>query len=1635
MAGGSGYATGESLYDTWVRNNSLYPSGGIAISSPSLISASVQKTDLTNTDTGIFKLKHLAGRQPAPGLIFADISSQDPIIEGSNFALSFGHTQGPLIPVNDWRVNRAQFGFDQFVTSSVQISREDPSKLIWKWAADIPAFVPWTQLRQGDLHPLSRKRLGASFMNRTQILRLENQAGDPQAPVVEVRESFVEAPVSLNHKPDEMDVVVANFAEANNDPLDTALNTNINQALQRNVYSEQTVRFSEGNIRQGFSNVLLDKKLKRGKNTQTPYTYMTKLRKEAPFQQYLNGIYAVTRYKHEETIFPRDKFSALSGTRKREHYRYPAWYGDELTVSYSSSMNQRATTQGVGPLFPLSSSFQFAEKLYVNREKYASNSQRFKNWKGHPNPSGSGEYQNRARNCFGNVRNHQFSHTASFTAAREAVGKVGVEMITLGFDLSGDPSGLGQRHSGSVWPLDSFMYSEYCIRASGDFPFYPRMSMTGAAYAHTYPAGELMSVPWDPIMNTGSEDSSRLVRHGHHLTHVTSSRHAAANKVETSDYHRFTMPKYVYSVATSKRLTVNATISADEEGHGVVTGSNVGGVNHIVFSVGGPTTRPPWTAYIQRYDAVERSVEKTEDPSFIYAPKLIESRTPFYSTYDEFKKDVTLVGKDYSILAEYKNSDHVLTRIRDKNDDKFGFEQSTFRLSGAAVSSSAQGGFISRYMLSDIFQQGEKLLVDDLDALSRPTNYSIKTNTVQKLLPHWGFYPVNRTLQIATLFSQSYVPNLEGPDSLVGASTPRPRAYQTLIDPLFAPGLLYNSIRFGVAVDHPVRGENQEKSFELSGTHADHLKGVLSASIGVLLRHTGSTSPLSGNIFEDAIRFQIMSGTKVFPARPGDLDRSAADFIPEHEEAVNRFWYKRRLPFDTLLDPTSEINNSKKLYDYHTDATFAQQVTASINTSGTAEDAPYKSAMGNFLGSVPDFFLENEGVTMVVGKPENPESITVLSGAMYTGEVVLYQTENFNIYSNPAACGPATATGSIAWDTLTAYGASRGVDIFKMIPGLATDSNAPQAWPLHRGEYAPHTAPYYYGPSIARITYIAPGVDAAGTALKPNQSRTVSLKEIIQDCNIEYLNEHSWKYDCHHSATVIIPSWGWNRAWANRMNLDATFVLDNKHAGIEPQKAWAIGTKWESPILDFPNTHYDQTATGFPGSYAFSSSIKPGSFNRVSDSSFSAFGTSEAPHTYGMWHQYGITPFEGEGVFMQLRDVSIDDTELIRTISNVLTTATGSNPDNPTGSLNLYNYTLEYRFNTAAEDFATAGLVEDNHDLESSLATGKNEVNNLVQATKINEGDRRRVKHLDGSLWKLTGFNDEDINKRFQLGKVAKRKTISEGIVAIPFIGTDGDEFEFITIPPPKAGEKEGPQVARLREKLALYNLPPALERNLSTLIPDEYPFIPAGFDFQQPRVASEKRPFAIYLFEFNMELNQQDIVDIWNNVMPRASVQTLAEETSGTVFSIDHAIPCSDFTAESVGRIDRRLRDLIDVQNPSVEGSSPGLDQRIRWMVFKVKRRSVQSYQEMIQNSLLRAGAIEEGDLQIMRGPKAYENRERNFNWPYDFFSMIEMAKVTTGVQFRPDVSEIDATGDFTVKQPEIGGGGRRIRISDEED
>ena len=43
-----------------------------------------------------------------------------------------------------------------------------------------------------------------------------------------------------------------------------------------------------------------------------------------------------------------------------------------------------------------------------------------------------------------------------------------------------------------------------------------------------------------------------------------------------------------------------------------------------------------------------------------------------------------------------------------------------------------------------------------------------------------------------------------------------------------------------------------------------------------------------------------------------------------------------------------------------------------------------------------------------------------------------------------------------------------------------------------------------------------------------------------------------------------------------------------------------------------------------------------------------------------------------------------------------------------------------------------------------------------------------------------------------------------------------------------------------------------------------------------------------------------------------------------------------------------------------------------------------------------------------------------KGFNWPYDFFSIVELAKIEAGVTFRPDIDEIDGDGDLNNKNVE---------------
>ena len=134
---------------------------------------------------------------------------------------------------------------------------------------------------------------------------------------------------------------------------------------------------------------------------------------------------------------------------------------------------------------------------------------------------------------------------------------------------------------------------------------------------------------------------------------------------------------------------------------------------------------------------------------------------------------------------------------------------------------------------SHLMQQKEGF-ADNQDTI--PSEIIIRCHAVKKARVKNGFYPVARTLQISKDFNDAFfdaskmsnesIPRsflrLPNNDNNVTSSL----AKQTLIEPLFAPGLLYNSIKSGIAVDWPIYKDLDHRVRTFDDLSAPILPGV-----------------------------------------------------------------------------------------------------------------------------------------------------------------------------------------------------------------------------------------------------------------------------------------------------------------------------------------------------------------------------------------------------------------------------------------------------------------------------------------------------------------------------------------------------------------------------------------------------------------------------------------------------------------------------------------------------------------------------------------------------------------------------------------------------------------------------------------
>tara|TARA_Y100000592_G_scaffold101084_1_gene185278 strand:+ start:819 stop:4622 length:3804 start_codon:yes stop_codon:yes gene_type:complete len=578
--------------------------------------------------------------------------------------------------------------------------------------------------------------------------------------------------------------------------------------------------------------------------------------------------------------------------------------------------------------------------------------------------------------------------------------------------------------------------------------------------------------------------------------------------------------------------------------------------------------------------------------TFISRPK-----QPFYNSYDYYAENVRTKGQGYTLIPEFRISEHVAdyevsTEINDNLD--------IFEITGAhsvGKKDSSQDSFYKTYSNTDFFKHF-KLIKDDHKDFIKPSKIKLVCKAVKKFLPYDGFYPAQRTVQISQQFYDSYAGNFTlfdfvngfgGGDFIKGGSwgSNQKAAAQAILQPLFGPGILFNSIKSGVACDYPM--------------------------------YTNTAS------------LDAVSSTTVVPVEDYHCFR-----ITDEEDLFNE-----RIRFETLAYPATQLAN--KDLPYNECHPSASQGKYRCLWSGQGNNL-YIKMINNFLAEVPKFFLQDQKVTQIESFPQgNPNFGKVgqaaLSAGLYYGMRIKMKKSlngpnaswettgslgNVRKFSSPQAFDRnSETTGSKTQETFTMYSRPTAFG-----PNV---SYAAAAFPASlieldstKGYNWAYTPPYYHGDAWLDLYF------------KPNENKKYSVHEIISSLTASYSRYYNPRggsaialHTINGSAMQLSASIDFRATAEKKLvtNEDTRQVEEVFVDAVDQNNSrWIIQTKWECPMLNF------NYLSGGASSNTFGTG---GDYSIIASGTY---GNEQAPR--GMWHQYGRIPQDdSEGVFLEITDI------------------------------------------------------------------------------------------------------------------------------------------------------------------------------------------------------------------------------------------------------------------------------------------------------------------------------------------------------------------------------------------------------------
>ena len=587
------------------------------------------------------------------------------------------------------------------------------------------------------------------------------------------------------------------------------------------------------------------------------------------------------------------------------------------------------------------------------------------------------------------------------------------------------------------------------------------------------------------------------------------------------------------------------------------------------------------------------------DAKFVAA--IQSGRVPYYesTTYNERMR---LAAKDYSIIPEFRMSELIPTYIDIKEGDFLAQIDNIFSLTGASINNSSNPDFYKVYSNSD-FLKYFSVVDNDLqeqrsgDLTITRDKLSLSCNAFLKLLPYKGFFPIERGAELASLFSSSMAESVRGINS---ATAPAKSIRRIPMEMMFAPGILFNTIKSGVGVSHYclVNSAVPKMIPSLKAVNTDYTTtpGMASAVLP------------EGNL------------TNI---------RDAA-IVGAISASNNRGYVINKVPFETLYRPQGFFNERNLgaltgtisqgyayLYDTAPSQSNRPGITSYLQNSWTMANAEegqtgadmqnyrvdktYTLAIDNFLCATQDIFVDKFS-SFVSAREDNFGEVT--SGSVYTMTVKMARTA---LDQGVPALTPKSLPDRAAFDMYRRQSAF-GAPIAASTPVAGQQSVS----------YMHVTPPYFDGPAFAKLVYTA------------SYDGRPALSDILSALQITYLRSPG-----SGSQTYVTSSAAGNTVFGTPspgiMHLDSTYnfteAMPEVVSGTTEQKfRWMIQSKFETPVLNV-------LSASVPGGWSPAPPVSNITSGSVSATNAATLKTS------GLWHQYATVPAAAkEGVFVTIED-------------------------------------------------------------------------------------------------------------------------------------------------------------------------------------------------------------------------------------------------------------------------------------------------------------------------------------------------------------------------------------------------------------